>query len=369
MGKLIEINGHIFGEWKVLERDLSKKGTYWICENIKTSDIKIISRRMLIYYESLYLEKQNRTWLVYKHTSPSNKVYVGITSSKNPNVRWGLNGNGYTRSNQQKRFSSAIKKYGWDNITHEILEYSLSYKDAQSKEKYYIKLYDSYKNGYNMTKGGEHSARLGKKHSEETKEKIRLSRIGTTMPLETRKKIGEANKKRICSEFTRQKISNSQKGICFSEEHKKKLSENHTDVSFGNNPNSQSVFFNNNIYTSIMECSMKNNIDYRTFIYYIQGVCGMPQSIYDKGIYYVNDDLESKYMNKRKISTKIKEVVCDNIIYKSVNNFSEINNLIPTTIFNYLKNKYPMPQKYIDRGLRYYNPETDKDLPIYENKD
>lgn len=29
-----------------------------------------------------------KTWIVYKHISPSNKVYVGITSKSNPNDRW-----------------------------------------------------------------------------------------------------------------------------------------------------------------------------------------------------------------------------------------------------------------------------------------
>ena len=32
-------------------------------------------------------------WTVYKHTSPSNKVYIGITS-REPKLRWD-NGNGY----------------------------------------------------------------------------------------------------------------------------------------------------------------------------------------------------------------------------------------------------------------------------------
>ena len=36
-------------------------------------------------------ELDTRTYLVYKHTSPSNKVYLGITSI-NPSKRWGDNG-------------------------------------------------------------------------------------------------------------------------------------------------------------------------------------------------------------------------------------------------------------------------------------
>ena len=55
-------------------------------------------------------------WTVYIHKSPSGKVYVGITS-KNPIDRW-CNGKGYSNN---PHFTYAIKKYGWENITHEIL--------------------------------------------------------------------------------------------------------------------------------------------------------------------------------------------------------------------------------------------------------
>lgn len=60
-------------------------------------------------------------WLVYVHLSPSNKIYVGITS-RDPNYRW-LNGKGYTRCS---KFYNAILKYGWDNIQHFIIAQNLS---------------------------------------------------------------------------------------------------------------------------------------------------------------------------------------------------------------------------------------------------
>ena len=55
-------------------------------------------------------------WSVYRHTSPSGKVYIGITS-KNPKRRWAY-GYGY---NHCSVFRKAILKYGWNNINHEIL--------------------------------------------------------------------------------------------------------------------------------------------------------------------------------------------------------------------------------------------------------
>lgn len=48
-----------------------------------------------------------KEFIIYKHTTPSNKVYIGITSQTKINRRW-QNGYGY-RSN--KHFFNAILKY------------------------------------------------------------------------------------------------------------------------------------------------------------------------------------------------------------------------------------------------------------------
>lgn len=54
---------------------------------------------------------------LYRHTSPSGKVYIGITKTS-VYARWNK-GRGYRRN--QPAFYNAILKYGWDNINHEIL--------------------------------------------------------------------------------------------------------------------------------------------------------------------------------------------------------------------------------------------------------
>ena len=94
--------------------------------------------------------RENNKWTVYIHTSPSDKYYVGITSKK-PNQRW-KNGNGYKDS----VFGCAIKKYGWENIEHEIIATNLTKEEAENMEYSLIKLLQSNnKNfGYNKTDGG-----------------------------------------------------------------------------------------------------------------------------------------------------------------------------------------------------------------------
>ena len=89
-------------------------------------------------------------WIIYKHTAPSGHIYIGQTC-KNPKYRWS-NGNGYKMA---PKFWSAIKKYGWDNITHEIIEKGIkNQQQADQREIYWIDYYDSFHSGYNATAGG-----------------------------------------------------------------------------------------------------------------------------------------------------------------------------------------------------------------------
>lgn len=92
------------------------------------------------------------TYLVYKHTSPSGKSYVGLTQNLE-----GRNKNHRNPNSKCKAFNAAIKKYGWDNFTHEILESSIpSLCEAQSAEIRLIAQHNSmWPNGYNLTEGGE----------------------------------------------------------------------------------------------------------------------------------------------------------------------------------------------------------------------
>lgn len=114
-------------------------------------------------------------YTVYKHTSPSNKIYIGVTSQV-PEARW-KNGNGYV---ENEYFTRAIKKYGWDNIKHEILATGLTKNEAEKMEIELINLHKSNnrKFGYNIENGGS----LIGKHSDYTKKKISESLKGERNP-------------------------------------------------------------------------------------------------------------------------------------------------------------------------------------------
>lgn len=133
-------------------------------------------------------------YIVYKHTCPNNKVYIGITR-QNINKRWN-NGNGYKNN---KHFYSAIKKYGWNNIKHEIIKENITQDEATKIE---IKLIDEYKSnqkeyGYNNSIGGEKSS-LGFHHSKQSKEKISKNNArywkDKKLSDETKRKLSESKK-------------------------------------------------------------------------------------------------------------------------------------------------------------------------------
>lgn len=145
--------------------------------------------------------KNDNNYIVYMHISPINKVYIGITC-QTTKERWRC-GKGYKGCNH---FNSAIKKYGWDSFRHIVLFEGLSKEDAESKEKEFIKLFDSTnkKKGYNIENGGNTKG----KHSEETK-----------------RKIGDANRGKRHTEETKKILSEKHKGKKLSEEHRIKLAE------------------------------------------------------------------------------------------------------------------------------------------------
>lgn len=99
-------------------------------------------------------EKTLPTYMVYQITfDGSKKVYIGYTS-KGPdgrlqqhikNMRRGLDTHLYR----------AMRKYGIANLNIEIVEICKSREHAQEREKFHIKEKNSFREGYNMTEGGD----------------------------------------------------------------------------------------------------------------------------------------------------------------------------------------------------------------------
>lgn len=140
--------------------------------------------------------------IVYKVTSPSGKVYIGITTQgfekrKQEHVYAAMSGK------RKGTFQKAYIKYK-DDLVWEIIDRASTEKELIELEKYYIQFFDSYEKGYNLTLGGE--SNFGWKPSEDTKRKISKSNKGQKRSDETKKKCSESAKKRpkrILSEKTK----------------------------------------------------------------------------------------------------------------------------------------------------------------------
>lgn len=166
------------------------------------------------------------TYTVYKHTSPSGKVYIGITA-RPVSRRW--HGGSAYRGNQH--FYAAIKKYGWENFKHEILAEGLSYEEACAKEISLIEAYQSTnpEKGYNRSHGGDKTT-LGYTYSEEGRrhisEAMKGKRKGIPHTKEHSERISQALIGHKVSEETREKFRTTLGDRFNTEEARKKQREN-----------------------------------------------------------------------------------------------------------------------------------------------
>ncbi len=90
--------------------------------------------------------------IIYKITNNiNNKIYIGQTSSP-LRYRWSR----HKKDNSNCiALKNAIKKYGSDSFTVNIISKCNSLKESNHREEYYIKIYKTLSpNGYNLLKGG-----------------------------------------------------------------------------------------------------------------------------------------------------------------------------------------------------------------------
>ena len=175
-----------------------------------------------------------KLFVVYKHTSPNGKVYIGITS-QNPIERW-RGGKGYKTN---PHFWNAIVKYGWDNFKHEILFTDLTKEEAEQKEIELIAFYKSNCSefGYNISSGG-HLQRVGFKIDKKTRLKISKSLkgkcTGNKNPMYGRCGARNPFYGKHHTDETKQKLRVANTGKYKSDDLKNKLSKLYSGV---NNPN------------------------------------------------------------------------------------------------------------------------------------
>ena len=176
--------------------------------------------------------------IIYKATNKINgKMHIGRTIKSLFERTRGHISKSLNNSDGNIYFHNAIKKHGPENFEWKIIAKCNSLEELNAAEIEMIKKYDTFENGYNLTKGGEGT--VGYKLTEETKNKISEAVSGKNHPMygkhiseEHKRRLSEFNRGKQVSEETRRKLSETHSGKNnfnyskhFSEETKKRMSE------------------------------------------------------------------------------------------------------------------------------------------------
>jgi group I intron endonuclease len=160
--------------------------------------------------------------IIYKATNLINgKVYIGQTTVSLQERRQCHYRKAFYKDRPWRgHFHHAIKKYGWDSFSWEIIDKAKNKKELNKLEKYWIRFYFSFyrEHGYNLTTGGD----------------------SYEMSPETRRKISEAQKGRIIPQSRIEQLKKEMRGSGnhfygkkHTEETKRKISENRKGKGLG----------------------------------------------------------------------------------------------------------------------------------------
>ena len=190
--------------------------------------------------------------LYYIENKVNGKRYVGQSINVRRRLlrhKCDLRGNKHIN----KHLQNAWNKYGEDNFKFQVIKKCDS-EALLEEEMKYIKKYGTFGGGYNLTPGGESGSVsfLGKKHTLESREKMRIAKIGKKLPKttikamkesakgfdgphteESKRKMSLVKKDRRLKPETIEKIARARKGTVHTEETKKKISEAHKGKEMG----------------------------------------------------------------------------------------------------------------------------------------
>jgi len=172
-----------------------------------------------------YNKYKNEAGIYSIYCKGNDKLYIGKTDQSFKrrfwHHQWKLEHNEHDNAYLQASFN----KYGADSLIFGILYLKKDNDDLSQLEQEYIKQYDTYNNGFNLTTGGDgtlgcvrdkefykqlgeknRQRMLGSKLSEETKQKMRASSKHLSPTEENKQALSIYMSNRVVSDITRQKI-------------------------------------------------------------------------------------------------------------------------------------------------------------------
>jgi group I intron endonuclease len=149
--------------------------------------------------------KKEKICGIYCYTNKQNgKKYVG----QSKDILERKYNHTYLKNKREIVFEKAIRKYGIDNFDFEILIRCIpDQKLLDDLEKFYIKYLHSHISewGYNIAWGGG-APMTGRKHSQETKDKVSKTKMGTITSEETKIKLSKIGLGRKSNKATKSKF-------------------------------------------------------------------------------------------------------------------------------------------------------------------
>ena len=147
-------------------------------------------------------------YIVYCHTL-NGKKYIGYT--KKTMVERLEEHIGGALEGSDRHFHRAIRKYGVENIVSEQLCETTTKQAAKSKERYYVKKFDTFKNGYNMTHGGD-GGNTTEKYSEEKMKDLSNRRSALQSGMNNSRAKPDITKQMIVDAVVKYAIENNKSG-------------------------------------------------------------------------------------------------------------------------------------------------------------
>jgi len=125
------------------------------------------------------------------HCIPTGKKYIGQTLFETKRKAYHL----CKSKDGNTKFYRAVRKYGWDNFIYGIID-EFNKQILDEMEIFYIKNYNSFRNGYNSTLGGDGTNSRVLTEEEKEKSKNRMIHTNPMKDENTRKKVSEKLKGR-----------------------------------------------------------------------------------------------------------------------------------------------------------------------------
>lgn len=142
---------------------------------------------------SIIIDGKEYFGIIYKiQNKKTNEIYIGQTTHpRGFNGRYDFKGNGIERvykkllgnearnESHNQHLRRSIKKFGFDAFeVVEVFDTANTIEELNEKETYYINLFDSYKNGYNQSFGGDSVSGYERPKSKDCKNSKRICQIG-----------------------------------------------------------------------------------------------------------------------------------------------------------------------------------------------